>query len=99
MAAAARPLRQGRVPILREIIGNSLDRLSPKAVAEAALAGEEECRAIYRQVGRVLGLGISIAEHLHELKILRAELDEPGVMGAAVWAAEQWASMYPKHQS
>lgn len=137
VAAAARPLRQGRVPILREIIGNSLDRLSPKAVAEAALAGEEECRAIYRQVGRVLGLGISnvlsvlgleavvigggvaeagdillepiretirhhqfmIAEHLHELKILRAELDEPGVMGAAVWAAEQWASMYPKHES
>jgi len=40
-----------------------------------------------------------IAEHLHELKILRAELDEPGVMGAAVWAAEQWASMYPKHES
>lgn len=129
VAAAARPLRQGRTPLLREIIQGSLHNLTPKAVAQAAQAGEEECIEIYRQVGRVLGIGISnvlsvlgleavvvgggvaqagrllfdpiwqtlqehqymVREHLSTLQIKPAQLDEPGVMGAAVYAAEQYA--------
>lgn len=59
VAAAARPLRGGRAPILREIVGNSLERLTPKAVAEAAGRGEEECVEIWARAGEVLGVGIS----------------------------------------
>lgn len=127
VSAAARPLRQGRTPILREIIGGSLDNLSPKAVAEAAHQGEAECIEIYRRVGEVLGLGICnvlstlglerivigggvaaagdilfepirqtilrhqymVRDYLSQLEVVAAQLDEPGVMGAAVWAMEQ----------
>lgn len=68
VAAAARHLRQGRTPLLREIIQGSLDNLSPKAVALAAQAGEEECIEIYRQVGRALGIGISDVLSVLELE-------------------------------
>ncbi|MCV4939335.1 ROK family protein, partial [Escherichia coli] len=57
--AAARPLRGGRAPILREIVGNSLEKLTPKAVAEAAWRGEEECVEIWARAGEVLGVAIS----------------------------------------
>lgn len=128
VGAAVRPLRQGRMPILRELIGGELEALTPKEVAEAAARGEAECREIYARAGQALGIGISnvlsllgldtvvigggiaeagkvlfdpivetvhrhqymMAEHLSELRIVRAELLEPGVLGAAVWAAE-WA--------
>lgn len=127
VAAAARPLRQGRTPILREIIQGSLDNLTPKAVAEAAQRGEAECTEIYRRVGEVLGLGICnvlstlglervvigggvaaagdilfepirqtiqrhqymVRDYLSQLEVVPAQLEEPGVMGAAVWAMEQ----------
>ena len=126
VGAGVRPLRQGRMPILRELISGKLDDLTPKEVAEAAQRGEEECLEIYAQAGRAVGIGISnvlsllglgtvvigggiaeagkvlfdpiwatvrrhqymVAEHLSELKIVPAELEEPGVLGAAVWARE-----------
>jgi len=137
VAAAVRPLRQGRMPILRELIEGELQALTPKEVAEAAARGDAECREIYARAGQALGIGISnvlsllgldtvvigggiaeagevlfgpivetvhrhqhmMAEHLSELKILRAELDEPGVVGAAVWAAERRSSRYPRRES
>lgn len=133
VGAAVRPLRQGRMPILRGLIGGELDNLTPKEIAEAAHRGEEECLEIYARAGQAIGVGINnvlsllgldtvvigggiaaagkilfdpiwatvrrhqfmIAEHLSELKIVPAELAEPGVLGAAVWAREHAAPMKP----
>lgn len=125
VAAATRPLRQGRTPHLRKIIKDSLDNLTPKAVAEAAHQGDEECQEIYRQAGVAIGIGISNVMSLlglervvigggvaaaggvlfepikqtlrryskmtgnHHPKIVPAVLDEPGIVGAAVWARER----------
>jgi glucokinase len=64
VSAATRPLRQGRTPMLREIINNDLNQLSPKAIAQAANAGELECQEIYAKVGRVLAWGIANLTHV-----------------------------------
>jgi glucokinase len=125
VAAAARPLRQGRTPRLRELIEGSLDNLSPKAIAEAAVQGESECQEIYQKAGEAIGIGITNVMSLlglervvigggvaaagavlfepicqtvlryskmtgdHHPEIVAAELDEPGIVGAAVWAREE----------
>lgn len=126
VGAAVRPLRQGRMPILRNLIGGELDNLTPKEVAEAAHRGEEECLEVYARAGQAIGIGINnvlsllgldtvvigggiaaagnvlfdpirqtvkrhqymIAEHMSELNIVPAELEESGILGAAVWARE-----------
>jgi glucokinase len=64
VSAATRPLRQGRTPILREIISNDLNQLSPKAIAQAANAGELECQEIYAKAGHVLAWGIANLTHV-----------------------------------
>jgi glucokinase len=70
VAAATRPLRQGRVPRLREIINNDLNNLSPQAVAQAANAGEHECLEILEAVARALAWGITNVTHLLGVEIV-----------------------------
>lgn len=125
VAAATRPLRQGRMPHLRELIQGSLDNLSPKAVAEAAAGGDKECTEIYHHAGEAIGIGITNVMSLlglervvigggvaaagdvlfepinqtvlryskmtgeHHPEIVPAVLEEPGIVGAAVWARER----------
>ncbi|RUT30230.1 ROK family protein [Arsenicitalea aurantiaca] len=124
-AAALRPLLQGRMPILRELIGNEPARLDADAVARAAAAGEPEAEEIYAQVAHVLGLGIahvmkiadiscvvvgggvaaagevllsplreavranSIVFGAFQPRIVRAEVEQAGAAGAALWAREE----------
>ena len=64
VSGAVRPLRQGRAPVLREIINNDLNRLSPKAIAQAANAGEFECQEIYAKAGQVIAWGIANLTHV-----------------------------------
>ena len=64
VAAAVRPLRQGRTPILREIIQNDLNKLSPKTIAQAAQAGELECQEIFARAAHALAWGIANITHL-----------------------------------
>lgn len=70
VAAATRPLRQGRVPKLREIINNDLNNLSPQAVAQAAHAGEQECLEIFNTVARALAWGITNVTHMLGVEIV-----------------------------
>jgi glucokinase len=64
VSSAARPLRQGRVPILRELIGGDLNQLSPRAVADAARAGETECVQIMTRAAHALAWGIANLVHV-----------------------------------
>lgn len=59
VAAAARPLLQGRAPVLREIVGGALERLTADRVVQAARNGDEDCLEIMRDVGGALGLAIA----------------------------------------
>ena len=64
VAAAVRPLHQGRTPILREIIQNDLNRLSPKTIAQAAQVGELECQEIYARAAHAIAWGIANLTHV-----------------------------------
>jgi glucokinase len=64
VASAVRPLRQGRVPILRELIGGNLEHLDPRAIAAAASAGESECMEILTRAAHALAWGIANLVHV-----------------------------------
>jgi len=64
VASAVRSLRQGRVPVLRELTGGDLGQLTPRLIAEAARAGEEACQEIYTRAAQALAWGITNLVHV-----------------------------------
>ena len=64
VAAAARPLRQGRANILRELIEGDLGRLSPKLIVQAADRGDNECLEILDRAAHALAVGIANITHV-----------------------------------
>ncbi|WP_425148638.1 ROK family protein [Deinococcus sp.] len=69
-AAALRPLKQGRTPHLRQLLGDDLNRLSPQLVAQAAAAGDQECAEVFARAGHAIGLGIVNAVSLLDLPVV-----------------------------
>jgi glucokinase len=64
VASAARSLRQGRVPMLRELVQNNLQNLEPKHIAQAAQQGELECQSILTRAAQALAWGIANLIHV-----------------------------------
>ena len=64
ITAAVRPLRQGRAPILREVIQGDLNRLSPKLIVQAAMQGDGECLEILDRAAHALAVGIANITHV-----------------------------------
>ena len=59
VGAVTRAFRQGRVPLLRELCSGSLEAVTPRLIAQAAAAGEAECRQAYDRAARALAVGIA----------------------------------------
>ncbi len=53
---AARAMKEGRAPLLAEIVGQG--RITAEQVHEAAVKGDAACRAVIERAGRYLGLGL-----------------------------------------
>ncbi len=70
VSSAVRSLRQGRVPTLRELIGNDLNRLTPRSIADAARAGEMECQEIFTRAAHALAWGITNLVHVLGIEIV-----------------------------
>ena len=75
-----RLLRSGQAPILYERIGGDISRVTPKAMAEAASAGDKAIHEAIRRVGYYLGLGVAnVISTLHpELVVFGGGVAEMG---------------------
>jgi glucokinase len=58
-AAAARIVMQGGTTAIGEMVKYDLNKITPRVVYEAALAGDLTAQEVYRQAGEALGYGVS----------------------------------------
>jgi len=54
-----RAVKQGMTTTMRDLAGNDLNKITPKTVADAAMAGDEVAASIIRQAGDYIGRGIA----------------------------------------
>jgi len=58
-AAAAKVVMQGGTTKIAEMVDYDLNKITPRVVYEAALAGDKTANEIYQQAGEAIGMGVS----------------------------------------
>ncbi len=58
-AAAAKVVMQGGTTAIGEMVGYDLNKITPRVVYEAAMAGDEVANDIYREAGEAIGMGVA----------------------------------------
>lgn len=58
-AAAAKVVMQGGTTAIAEMVGYDLNKITPKVVYEAAIAGDQVANDIYQQAGEAIGFGVA----------------------------------------
>jgi len=56
---AIRMVKQGATTIIRDLVDNDLNKITPRVIAEAARRGDKMAKEIWRREGYYLGIGIA----------------------------------------